>query len=215
VSPSNNDIGVIDVGLGNVGSVLRMIEKAGGHGVRVTNPADVAAFAKLILPGVGHFDHGMRLLNAAGFGPVLRDAGQRGEQDLLGICLGMQLLFEGSEEGELEGLGLIGGHSVRFDASLSQLRVPHMGWNEVDVCRENPLIERTDAQGRRPRFYFVHSYHVVCSDPADVIGTVDYGSRITAAVQRGRVFGAQFHPEKSHRFGMDLIRRYVELQPAC
>jgi imidazole glycerol-phosphate synthase subunit HisH len=204
------EIGVVDVGLGNIGSVLRMIAKAGGQGRRVTDPADTAAFGKLILPGVGHFDHGMRLLGDAGFVPVLRAIAARGEQDLLGICLGMQLLFEGSQEGKSEGLGLVAGQCVRFETS--HLRVPHMGWNEVDVTRNNPLIAPREPDGRRPRFYFVHSFHVVCSDPQDVIGTVDYGGSITAAVQHGRVFGTQFHPEKSHRFGLELIRSYLELQ---
>lgn len=205
-------IGVVDAGLGNIGSVLRMIERAGGEGERVTDPTDLPGFRKLVLPGVGHFDHGMRLLNGAGFTPALRRAVGTGEHDLLGICLGMQLLFDGSVEGRCEGLGLIGGRSVPFDRAKFPLRVPHMGWNEVDVVRNNALLNPVEPDGRKPRFYFVHSFHVVCTDPADVIATAEYGSAITAAVQKGRVFGVQFHPEKSHRFGLELIRSYVELQ---
>ncbi|UNK38235.1 imidazole glycerol phosphate synthase subunit HisH [Shinella sp. H4-D48] len=211
-SISERTIGVIDAGLGNTGSVMRMIEKAGGLGTRLVRPEDLMSVRKIILPGVGHFDSGMRLLNQSGFSSALLDFVTQEKVVLLGICLGMQLLFDGSEEGQLRGLGLMSGEVRRIRPNPEMLKVPHMGWNELDVIRENVLVARREADGRHPCFYFVHSYHAVCRDAEDVIATTQYGGTITASVQRGNVFGMQFHPEKSHRFGLALLRRYVELR---
>lgn len=202
-------ISIIDCGLGNVGSVVRMIEKAGGVAKRISTAEEINQATKLMLPGVGYFSHGMDLLNKYGLVNAIKQKAESGTP-LLGICLGMQLLFDRSEEGDCAGLGLIRGNVVRFDKDIG-LKIPHMGWNEVDVQKENALIPPTDAAGRKHRFYFVHSFHAVCHDKSDVLATAPYGSDITAAVSRDMIFGAQFHPEKSHKFGMSLIKQFVGL----
>lgn len=202
-------ISIIDCGLGNVGSVVRMIEKVGGSAQRVSNAEQINQATKLMLPGVGHFSHGMELLEKYNLVPAILQKASLGTP-LLGICLGMQLLFESSEEGNCSGLGLIPGKVIAFDRN-SGLKVPHMGWNEVDVRKENPLISPFDEAARKNRFYFVHSFHAVCQNPADVLATAPYGKDITAAVSRGNIFGAQFHPEKSHKFGMSLMKSFVEM----
>jgi glutamine amidotransferase len=204
-------ISILDYGLGNTGSVLRMVEKVGGTARKVSTPEELLQANKLILPGVGHFDHGMHLLQEKNLVSALQSFTSRPNTALLGICLGMQLLFDSSEEGSKTGLGLIPGKVIKFHDPTKQLRIPHMGWNEVDVQKENPLIPTHIEANIKPRFYFVHSYHVQCQNPEDILATVHHGSDITAAVSRGNIYGAQFHPEKSHRFGMDMIKRFVEL----
>jgi len=202
-------ISIIDCGLGNVGSVVRMIEKVGGRATRVSSAEQINQATKLMLPGVGHFSHGIELLEKHNLVSAIKERASSGVP-LLGICLGMQLMFDSSEEGNCNGLGLIPGRVIAFDRN-SGLKVPHMGWNEVDVRKENPLISLFDEAGRKNRFYFVHSFHAVCHNPADVLATAPYGKDITAAVSRGNIFGAQFHPEKSHKFGMSLMKKFVEL----
>ena len=202
-------ISIIDCGLGNVGSVIRMIEKVGGSATRVSSAEQIYQAKKLMLPGVGHFSHGMDLLEKYDLLSAIQQKVSTGAP-LLGICLGMQLLFDSSEEGNCKGLGLIPGKVVAFERN-SGLKVPHMGWNEVDVRKENPLISHFDEAGRKNRFYFVHSFHAVCQNLTDVLATTPYGTDITSAVSSGNIFGAQFHPEKSHKFGMSLMKKFVEL----
>lgn len=202
-------ISIIDTGLGNIGSIQRMIERAGGKAFSIINPTQLNKGSKVILPGVGHFDQGMSRLIEAGFADVLVDLGRSQKIQVLGICLGMQLLCRGSEEGSLAGLGLIDACVKKFCfSSESKLKVPHMGWNIVSVPRANPLLHVTTEE---QRFYFVHSYKVVPDDSSITIGTANYGGEFCAAFRQGNVFGVQFHPEKSHRFGMELLRRFVEL----
>ena len=203
-------ISILNYGLGNVGSVIRMVEKMGGIAIKIASPDEIHQAEKIILPGVGHFDHGMRLLQEKGLVTEIQAIAKQGIP-ILGICLGMQLLFNNSEEGTATGLGLISGKVIKFNDPTRALRIPHMGWNEVDVQKENPLIPTHIEQETKPRFYFVHSYHAVCQNIEDVLATVHYGTDVTAAVSRGNIYGAQFHPEKSHRFGMDMIKRFVEL----
>lgn len=206
-----NNVGIIDVGLGNIGSVIRMIEKAGGQCVRIGTPEDLPRHAKVILPGVGHFDHGSALLQKAGFFSALRDFAAADGNTLMGICLGMQMLFDGSEEGAEPGLSLIPGGVVKIRPQDVRLPVPHMGWNEIILVRDNLLLRQQEDDGRRSRFYFVHSYQAHCEDENDVLGVVHYSGPVTAGVQRGNVWGMQFHPEKSHRFGLALMQRFVGL----
>jgi glutamine amidotransferase len=192
-------------GLGNVGSVRNMLARL-GIGAEVTGDPDrVRAARKLILPGVGAFDAGVNGLRERGLDEALREAVTAGSS-ILGICLGMQLLLQGSEEGSLPGLGLVAGRARRFIADGARLRVPHMGWNIVRPTRNSLLFDR---DGPEQRFYFVHSYFVECDDPADVVGVTSYGHEFVAALEHGPVLGVQFHAEKSHRFGMALLKRFV------
>ena len=201
-------ISVVTYGVGNVGSIFNMFRKIGVAAVAASTPDEVARAEKILLPGVGSFDHGMEMLDRAGLVPSLKARVGEGTP-LLGICLGMQLLGRGSEEGQRAGLDLLDARSVRFHGNGDPaFRVPHMGWNELDRRRESPLFAGFE---ERARFYFVHSYHLVCADPADVLATARYGGDFTAIVQRGNVWGAQFHPEKSHRFGMTLLANFARL----
>lgn len=203
-------VSVLDYGVGNIFSVVRMIEKAGGIACRISTESEICSSQKIIIPGVGSFDHGMNLLHKKELVNALNYAVDRNIL-LLGICLGMQLLFNSSEEGTASGLGFITGKVVKFNNKTNKLRVPHMGWNEIDVIKKNSLISSQDRQGEKHRFYFVHSYHAICQNPDDVLATVCYGSNVTAIVNRGNIYGVQFHPEKSHRFGMELIKNFIEL----
>lgn len=200
-------IAIVDYGLGNLGSVKNMLKKVGVASVITSKPEELAAAKALILPGVGHFDTGMKNLRSRGLESVLSDLVMDKKVPILGICLGVQLFARGSEEGSEKGLGWIAADVKRFTFPEGKaLPVPHMGWNEVEWTDSKLLEGMTRGEAR---FYFVHSYHVVPDDPADVAATVTYGAKIVAAVTRGNVMGAQFHPEKSHRFGMALLKNWV------
>ena len=201
-------ISVVTYGVGNVGSIFNMFRKIGVPAVAASTPEDLARAEKILLPGVGAFDHGVAMLEDAGLIPTLRARAADGVP-VLGICLGMQLLGRGSEEGRRRGLELLDAHSVRFTGdNRPGFRVPHMGWSELRYRRASPLFANFED---RARFYFVHSYHLVCADPVNVLATAEYGGEFTAIVQRGNVWGAQFHPEKSHRFGMRLLANFARL----
>jgi glutamine amidotransferase len=201
-------IAVIDYGVGNLGSICNMLKKAGAKAEICASEQGVRDADKLILPGVGAFDSTVRQLRASGLLEALQDRVLGEKVPLLGICVGMQMLCEGSEEGVEPGLGWIRGRCVRFRPGDSDLRVPHMGWNYVERAKDSPL---TTGVTPEVRFYFVHSYHMACEDAGDALLTTDYGGTFTAAVQHGNLYGVQFHPEKSHHFGMDLLRRFAEL----
>lgn len=203
-----SDVTIVDAGIGNVRSVLRMFEEVDGDAELVDDPGAIDAVRRLVIPGVGAFDAGMAALNDRGWRPVLDRLAIERKVPVLGICLGMQLLCRGSEEGEILGLGWIAADVRRLDrGGNDRLKLPHMGWADVLPARANPLITLED--GEPPRFYHVHTYRAVCDDPDDVIGTATYGARFTSAVQHGNIFGVQFHPEKSHRFGKALMRRFL------
>lgn len=199
---------LVDLGLGNVGSVINMMSRAGAQVQRVSDPLALASANKVVLPGVGSFDAMVQKLDAAGFRQPLLDHVHGGGY-LLGICLGMQLFAHGSEEGSQPGLGLVPGRvrRFRFGADQAHLKVPHMGWNRVMPCHAHPLSQGLEDA----RFYFVHSYHFDCEAEEDVLFRTTYGGDFTSGVQRDRVMGVQFHPEKSHRFGLQLIKNFVEL----
>ena len=200
---------IIDYQVGNLGSIANIVRKIGGGAPVVSaDPAEIARASKLILPGVGAFDHGARRLREAGLERPLREAVLERKVPILGICLGMQLMTSGSEEGTETGLGWIGGHVVRFGSGIPHwsLRVPHMGWNTVTVRSADPLFSEMYAE---PRFYFVHSYHVLCSDQRLVTATSHYGHEFVSAFRSGNIYGVQFHPEKSHKFGMRLLDNFL------
>lgn len=199
-------VSVIDYGLGNLGSVANMFKRIGTEVRLISTPDEVAASDRVLLPGVGAFDHGMARLTETGLADALRDFAAT-ERPFMGICLGMQLLLDGSDEGELPGLGLIPGRTKRFDAAPG-LRVPHMGWNSISARRSDPLIAGVETGSR---FYFVHSYRVVPARPDDTLAVTDYGGEFTSVMRAGSIMGAQFHPEKSHAFGMTLLTNFATL----
>jgi glutamine amidotransferase len=199
-------VAVVGYGLGNTGSVLNMFKRIGADAYLATTPEEVAAADRVLLPGIGAFDAGVAKLIEPGFADAIRDVAAAG-RPVLGICLGMQLLLDGSEEGTASGLGLIPGRSRRF-AEAAGIRVPHMGWSAIEPRRTDPLIAGAESGSR---FYFVHSYHVVPDRPDDGLTTSDYGIDFVSMVRSGNVMGAQFHPEKSHRFGMTILRNFASL----
>lgn len=199
-------IGLVDYGLGNLGSVANMFKRVGATTERIRTADDVKAAEKILLPGVGSFDAGVERLRDAGLDVALHDFARSG-RPLLGICLGMQLLLDGSDEGRLPGLGLIPGRSVRFDDSIG-LRVPHMGWNVATPSHEDSLVAGLPDESR---FYFVHSYRVIPEHDEDVLSTTQYGGAFASMIRSRNIMGAQFHPEKSHTFGMTIMRNFAAL----
>jgi imidazole glycerol-phosphate synthase subunit HisH len=199
---------IADYGMGNVRSIQRMFKKIGVPAMLGTRGEELRDASALILPGVGAFDHAMVRLEETGFRSILDELVCDKRVPVLGICLGMQLLFERSEEGERPGLGWLKGdvRRFKFDESL-RLPIPHMGWREV---RATPSSFVYDPIDESPRFYFVHSYHAVPADPKEIAATAEYGYSFCCAVQHENIFGSQFHPEKSHRFGMRLLTRFVD-----
>jgi glutamine amidotransferase len=202
-------IAIVDYGMGNLGSIQNMFRKVGSHAVVTADPAVVATAEKLVLPGVGAFDHGMRSLAERGLVEVLNHKALEERVPVLGVCLGMQLLTERSEEGTLPGLGWIAGNTVRFDRSAyPRLHAMHMGWNTLDWHAPHPLFAELPPV---PRFYFVHAYHVQCRHDYNVLAHTTYGYPFASAIVEGNVVGMQFHPEKSHRFGMAVFRAFAAL----
>jgi len=200
-------VAVIDYGMGNIWSVQNGLAAVGSDSSIVASPEQVAAFDKIILPGVGAFEDAMKLLCTTGLGAALTEAFQRGVP-ILGVCLGMQLMCKSSlEDGLHEGLGWIDAAVVLLQGG-AHVKVPHMGWNSVAFTRSSALIEgiadKTD-------FYFVHSYRVACHHAADVLGTSEHGQTFPAMLARENLYAAQFHPEKSQRAGLKLLENFVRL----
>jgi glutamine amidotransferase len=200
-------IGIVDYGLGNSRSIQNMLSHANVLSVISSDPAVLRETAKLILPGVGHFRYAMERLRDLDLVETLNERVLDARVPVLGICLGAQLLGRRSEEGDAEGLGWIAMETVAFDRDRLRQgeRVPHMGW--ADTAHEShPLFA---GQGCLPRFYYVHSFHMRCDDPAAVIGSAEHGYRFAAAVAQGHILGIQFHPEKSHVFGLQLLKAFA------
>lgn len=208
-------ISIVDYGIGNIGSVANMLKHIGSQPVLASSIEEIKSAKALLLPGVGSFGVAMETLHRLGFVDPLRQKVLVERIPILGICLGMQLLGNGSEEassnGNVPGLGFIDADFVKFSfLPSSSLKVPHMGWNTLSVARDNPLIDIAEEE---QRFYFVHSYFAKCHDPHDVIATCTYGHEFVCAYGRDNILGTQFHPEKSHKFGMRLLRNFVKF--AC
>jgi glutamine amidotransferase len=200
--------------MGNIGSIANMIKKAGGNSIISSNPKDILAATKLILPGVGSFDNGMKKLRDTGFADVLKEMVLVKKIPILGICLGMQLLTKSSEEGVLPGLGFVDAETVKFkfeniENGRDKLKIPHMGWNVVNIKKQNALLKDTDEE---LAFYFVHSYFVKCSDENDVMTTTNYGIEFVSSFNRENIFATQFHPEKSHKYGLNLMKNFCSLE---
>jgi glutamine amidotransferase len=198
---------IVDYGVGNVGAVANMLRKAGARPRISAEPADIEAADKLVLPGVGHFDSGMARLQGTGLVPLLGEQVLARRKPVLGICLGMQMMTHASEEGRTPGLGWVDATTHRFPARAG-LRIPHMGWNMVLPGRRASLFA---PGGEEERFYFVHSYVVRPADPSHVAASCSHGIEFAAAFEVGHIFGVQFHPEKSHLFGMALFKRFIAL----
>jgi len=202
------NIVIADYNMGNLGSVANMIKKLGFTSEITSDISRIQSAEKIILPGVGHFDKAMWNIRDLGLYDVIKDKVLNEKTPLLGICLGMQLLCNKSEEGEESGLGLINAEVKKFSFARDQkLKIPHMGWNQIDKQKENPLLLN---MYENPRFYFVHSYHVVCNEINDILTTTNYGYDFHSSFAHSNIIGVQFHPEKSHKFGMLLLKNFIE-----
>jgi len=200
-------ITVVDYGMGNLGSIQNMLKKIGVGSKITADPAEVRTAEKLIIPGVGAFDAGMRNLRNLGLVEALTECATERRIPIMGICLGMQLMTRSSEEGNAPGLGWINADTKRFELSaFGSLKVPHMGWRSVDVVRSSLLLGELSDEWR---FYFVHSYHVHCVDRQDILLRARYGIDFDAAIQHENLIGVQFHPEKSHKFGLKLLKNFA------
>ena len=203
-------VAIVDFGMCNLDSVSRGIEACGGVPLVTDRPAEIVAADRIVLPGVGAFTDAMTNLRRRSLDDALSEAVIEQGVPCLGICLGMQLMASrGLEGGEMEGLGWIEGEIRRFESEDRTIRVPHVGWNAVDVETDGPLF-RDIPSGTD--FYFVHSFHFVCADRADVVGMTTYCGRFVSAVSRGHIHGVQFHAEKSQRWGLQVLRNFLALR---
>ena len=203
-------IGIIDYGMGNLHSVTGALKYIGADSFVSRDKAELASADSLILPGVGAFPLAMENLNSLDMVPFIREQAEK--KPLLGICLGMQLLFDvGYEFGECNGLGLIPGKVIRIDDDQENfsLKVPHMGWNKLTVANDSPLIKNMPANAY---VYFVHSFKAVVENRCDLVAATDYGCEVTAIVSKGNVYGTQFHPEKSESVGLDILRNFCNIK---
>ena len=202
-------IAIVDYGVGNPDSVANMLVRIGVEAVITSDPRVIAAASKLILPGVGAFDAAMANLEKSSLIPVLTRQVHERKVPILGICLGMQLLCKRSEEGRTPGLGWLDAETVkfRFDPAGTDLKIPHMGWNSINVMRPSAILdERHDDS----RYYFVHSYFVRCTREENVLATTRHGDVFHSAVIQDNIYGTQFHPEKSHKFGLRLLENFAK-----
>ena len=199
---------IINYNLGNPKSIKNMLSYLGIDAVISDDLNTLKSADRLILPGVGHFAHGINQLNNLGFTDVIKEHALTQQKPILGICLGMQLMTNFSEEGDADGLGLIDAQTKKFQLQDKSLKIPHMGWNEVSWQKESPIL---NSLSEKPRYYFVHSYFVECNHQNDVLGTTHYGQDFVSAFQHDNIIGMQFHPEKSHQFGMELLKNFTKL----
>jgi imidazole glycerol-phosphate synthase subunit HisH len=203
-------IAIIDYGLGNVLAFANLYHRSGITARIAKTAADLEGATRLILPGVGAFDHAMERLDASGMRERATELVRERGVPVLGICVGMQILAEGSDEGVLPGLGWIPGRVRKLDVSAlkQKTQLPHMGWNDVEPVRPSPLFAGLEQDAR---FYFLHSYYFHCTRREDVLAETDYGIRFSCAVNTGGVYGVQFHPEKSHHFGAQLLKNFADM----
>jgi imidazole glycerol-phosphate synthase subunit HisH len=201
---------IVDYGMGNLGSIANMLKKVRAEAKISSKIADIEQANKIILPGVGAFDAGMQKLEELGLIAVLNNRVLEDRTPILGVCLGMQLFTQRSEEGTLPGLGWFDAETVRFKfrSDQSDLKIPHMGWNSIRISQPNPIWD--DEFSEDPWFYFVHSYHVVCRNDNNILATSFNGYEFPAAIIKDNIIGTQFHPEKSHKYGMKLMKNFVE-----
>jgi imidazole glycerol-phosphate synthase subunit HisH len=199
-------IAVIDYHMGNLGSIINMFNRVGAEAVLTNDITEILHADKLVLPGVGAFDKGMENLADLGLIEVLEEKVLTQKTPMLGLCLGMQLFTHGSDEGGRKGFGWIDGFSRRFSFDDPGLKVPHMGWNTIDVCQGHYIVDDLPLDSR---YYFVHSFFVECQNEQDILAKSYYGIEFASAVVKGSIIGMQFHPEKSLRWGMEVFRRFA------
>lgn len=197
-------ITIIDYGMGNLGSIANMIKKVGGRSKITSDLNEISDAEKLILPGVGSFDNGIKYLKNRGIFEVINDRVLNDKIPILGICLGMQLMTKSSEEGVEKGLEWIDATTIRFQSDL--LKVPHMGWNTINVKKESKLFDEIESE---KRFYFVHSYYVTAQNDDNILTSTNYGCNFVSSFENENIIGVQFHPEKSHKYGMNLIKNFI------
>jgi imidazole glycerol-phosphate synthase subunit HisH len=201
---------IVDYGLGNLRSILMKFKRIKANAIISADPADIERADKLVLPGVGYFAVGMKNLQESGLLSVLNKQVLKKNVPILGICLGMQLLTKFSEEGNNDGLGWIDAvtKKLNFSSAQDKLRIPHMGWNTIFPKQPSILLEGIDLD---VRFYFAHTYAVSCNDERSIVATTEYGYEFASIIQKDNIYGAQFHPEKSHFHGLKLIDNFVRL----
>lgn len=203
-------IAIVDYGLGNIRAFANVYKKLNVSFIIANKIDDLKKADKIILPGVGAFDYAMERLNKSGMRQILDEVVLNQHVPVLGICVGMQMLARSSEEGTLPGLGWIDGEVKKFDPSalVQSTRLPHMGWNDVKPAIKNSLFQGLENDAR---FYFLHSYYFSCNKIENVLAITDYGGEFASAVNSGNIFGVQFHPEKSHQWGIQLLRNFAEM----
>ncbi len=200
-------IAIIDYKIGNLGSIKNMLRKLGTESFITNDPSEIEAADKIILPGVGSFDEGMIKLKESGLIPTLDKLVKEDKKPVLGICLGMQLMTNKSEEGSLSGLGWVDAEVVKFNLKDTSFKVPHMGWNYVSPVKENKLIQAEE----HSRFYFVHSYYVRCNNSEDILTKSHHGIEFVSVFQSDNIIGIQAHPEKSHKYGLSFLKKFTDL----
>lgn len=203
-------IAIVDFGMGNLGSIYNMLKYIGVESKITSDKNEIENAKKIILPGVGAFDNGMKNLESLELINLLNKKILEDKIPVLGICLGMQLFMNNSEEGSAKGLGWLEGENrkFKFGEKINNRKIPYVGWNVVEQKKENPLMNNLDSESR---FYFVHSYYVTCKNENDILLRTNYGIDFASGVQKENIFGVQFHPEKSHKFGMKLLKNFSEL----
>lgn len=203
-------ISIIDYGAGNLGSIANMLRKLGQPAIITSNPEDIKIAEKLILPGVGNFDYGMSKLQASGLIQILNEKVLKDNIPILGICLGAQLMTNKSEEGKIPGLGWFDAEVKKFSfpKEKSGLRIPHMGWNYVSIKKETPLSINLPAESK---YYFVHSYYLKSNNPEDIFMTTNYGNDFVSALNHDKIYALQFHPEKSHKYGLKIFQNFLSI----
>lgn len=204
-------ITIIDYGAGNIGSIQNMIKRMGGECVISNCPNEISNAQKLILPGVGSFDHGMKNLKKSNLIEILRKKVFEHNTPILGICLGMQLMTLGSEEGDEPGLGFINARVKKFQTENNKLKIPHMGWNTITLSKPSQLFDGLTVETSEQKFYFVHSYYVECTNSSDILASTNYIREFTSAFEKNNIIGMQFHPEKSHKYGMKVFKNFIEI----
>lgn len=201
-------IGIVNYNMGNLRSVQKAFERIGVPSKITANADEIMACQKLVLPGVGHFSKAVTILKSNNLFTTLNQAVQIKKIPILGICLGMQLMAEFSEEGGVNGFGWIKAQVTRFSFSQKTLRIPHMGWNRLLIQNNDTLFKGINTDNF---YYFVHSYFVQCADREDILSETDYGNPFVSAFQHENIYGCQFHPEKSHDAGLNILKNFADL----